>query len=74
MGFTISQEGLMDLRDLTIIPKGRCPKALDATPDYVNKLEELGILKFTETPTGRKYTSFRSLQATGEWLQAQQAT
>ncbi len=72
MGFTLSQEGPMDLRDIPIIPKGRCPKALDATPDYVNKLEELGILKFTETPTGRKYASFRSLQATAEWLQAQQ--
>ena len=63
----------MDLQDIPIIPKGRCPKALDATPDYVNKLEELGILKFTETPTGRKYASFRSLQVTAEWLEHQTA-
>ncbi len=63
----------MDIRDIPIIPKGRCAKALDATADYVNKLEELRILKFTETPTGRKYTSFRSLQAAAEWVQAQQA-
>ncbi len=63
----------MDIRDIPIIPKGRCAKALDTTADYVNKLEELGVLNFTETPTGRKYASFRSLQATAEWVQAQQA-
>ena len=63
----------MDLSDIPIIPKGRCAKALDATADYVTKLEELGVLNFTETPTGRKYASFRSLQAAADWLQAQQA-
>ena len=73
MDSPISQEGSMDLRDIQIIPKGRCPKALDSTLDHVTKLEELGVLIFTETPTGRKYTSIRSLEAAAEWLETQGA-
>jgi len=73
MDFTISQEGPMDLRDIQIIPKGRCPKALDSTLDHVTKLEELGVLKFTTTPTGRKYTSFGSLEAAAQWIEGKDA-
>lgn len=63
----------MDLRDIPIIPKGRCGKALDATAAYIDKLEDLDVLKFTRTPTGRKYTSIQSLEAAAEWVEVQTA-
>lgn len=63
----------MDLKDAAIIPKGRCPAALGTSPDYVNKLEQLGVLEFDGTPTGRKYTTFRRLQAAYEWVRSQAA-
>ena len=58
----------MTLRELPIIPKGRCSGALGTTPDHIDKLEGLGVIEFTETPTGRKYASFRSLESAAEWL------
>ena len=58
----------MDLPNLPIIPKGRCPTALNESSELVNKLERDGVLVFKKTATGRKYTSFASLAAAHVYL------
>jgi hypothetical protein len=61
------------LRDKSIIPKGRVPTALNTTPHHVNQMEALDVIRFEETPTGRKYTSFACIEAAAEWLRTRVA-
>ena len=60
----------MDLPNVPIIPKGRCPTALNESPELVDKLERDGVLVFEKTATGRKYTSFASLEAADVYLRS----
>ena len=58
----------MDLDNTPLIPKGRCPVALETTPNHIDKLETLGVIRFVTAPTGRKYATSRSLKEAAEWL------
>lgn len=58
----------MELPNLPIIPKGRCAVALNESPQFVDKLERDGVLKFQRTATGRKYTSFSALKTAHSYL------